>query len=195
MKNLVVIGIGGSYLSLEFVYEALRYHPDAIKTIENRKLRFLANVDPIDVARALDGLNPEETLFIINSKSFTTAETMLNARTCRAWVLKHYKNDDELKVISRHFCASTCNLKASQEFGIQKENVFEFWDWVGGRFSCTSTIGLLPLSLYFGFPLMETFLKGCNSMDHMFFNQKALTKNIPLMVGLIGWYNISIEAY
>jgi len=90
LKNCVVIGIGGSYLSLEFVYEALRFHKESREKAKGRVLRFLANVDPIDVARALDNLNPEETLFIINSKTFTTAETMLNARTCREWLLKHF---------------------------------------------------------------------------------------------------------
>lgn len=83
LKNLVVIGIGGSYLSIEFIYEALRSHPEAAKRAHDRKLRFLANVDPIDFARATEGLNPEETLFVVNSKTFTTAETMLNARSCR----------------------------------------------------------------------------------------------------------------
>lgn len=122
----MVIGIGGSYLSLEFVYEALRFHPDCKKAAQNRSLRFLANVDPIDVARALENLNPEETLFIINSKTFTTAETMLNARTCRAWLLKHYKDHPAKEVIAKHFCASSCNLKACSEFGLEKANVFEF---------------------------------------------------------------------
>ena len=123
------------------------------------KLRFLANVDPIDFARAIDGVNIEETLFVIVSKTFTTAETMLNARTCRAHIVDSYKQAnadvDEQAALKAHLCAVSTNLAATEQFGISNDNVFGFWDWVGGRFSVSSAVGLLPLSLYFGYDVME----------------------------------------
>ena len=133
------------------------------------KLRFLANVDPIDIARALDGVDIEESLFVIVSKTFTTAETMLNARTCRSRIVEAYKekdaNVDEKAALKAHLCAVSTNLTATEEFGISNENVFGFWDWVGGRFSVSSAVGLLPLSLYFGFDVMSEFLTGLSDID------------------------------
>lgn len=155
MKNVVVIGIGGSYLSIEFVYEALRSHPEAVARAQDRKLRFLANVDPIDFTRATEGLCVEETLFVVNSKTFTTAETMLNARTCRNWLIEQYKlkgvvcksEDDVKDLVSYHMCAASTNLADTSKFGISTEKVFGFWDWVGGRYSVWSAVGILPLSI------------------------------------------------
>ena len=133
------------------------------------KLRFLANVDPIDIARALDGVDIEESLFVIVSKTFTTAETMLNARTCRSRIVEAYKekdaNVDEKAALKAHLCAVSTNLTATEEFGISNGNVFGFWDWVGGRFSVSSAVGLLPLSLYFGFDVMSEFLTGLSDID------------------------------
>jgi glucose-6-phosphate isomerase len=210
LTDLVVIGIGGSYLSLDFVYEALRFHPEGQKLAAGRRIRFLANVDPIDVTKALEGLNHETTLFLVNSKSFTTAETMLNARTCRQWLWDQYSDhtdvfdgdyDDKAcqklknEISSSHIVANSCKPELCETFGIAGDNVFEFWDWVGGRYSVASTIGMLPLSLHFGFDFMEKFLKGLHQMDMVLLNEKDLKKNIPLLFGVLGWYNISVEGY
>ena len=132
------------------------------------KLRFLANVDPIDFNRAIEGVNVEETLFMIVSKTFTTAETILNANTCKDYILKSYPDssaDNQSKILGAHLCAVSTNLTATAKFGIKDENVFGFWDWVGGRYSVSSAVGLLPLSLFFGFSNMEVFLQGLNDVD------------------------------
>lgn len=199
IKNVVVIGIGGSYLGIEFVYEALRSHSEAVKQSEGRRLRFLANVDPIDFSRAVDGLNVEETLFVVNSKTFTTAETILNAKTCRDWVWKKYEELGQIgeknKMVNAHFCACSTNLEETSKFGIEDpERIFAFWDWVGGRFSVSSCIGVLSLSLHFGFEFMERFLKGMRSVDQHFLNTKKVRDNLPLLLGLIGFYNTTIQS-
>ena len=118
-------------------------------------LKFLANVDPIDFFRATEGLDMESTLFMIVSKTFTTAETMLNARTCKNHILEYFKKAqpdcNEAEVLSKHLCAVSTNLKATAQFGIKDENVFGFWEWVGGRYSVSSAVGVVPLSLFYGF--------------------------------------------
>ena len=140
ITDVVAIGIGGSYLGPEFVYESLRNDPKCAKAAQGRRLRFLANVDPIDVARALEGLNPETTLAIVVSKTFTTAETMLNARSIRAWLVKSLGK----KAVANHMVAVSTNLSAVAEFGIDPDNAFGFWDWVGGRYSVCSAVGIFP---------------------------------------------------
>jgi glucose-6-phosphate isomerase len=163
----------------------------------------LANVDPNDFYRATHGLNPENTLIVINSKTFTTAETMLNARTMRKWILDHYRSlgqkienqEDEGKIVNSHMCAVSTNLKDTAAFGISEDRVFGFWDWVGGRYSLCSAIGILPLSFHFGFSIMREFLDGANQIDQHFFKTRETTKNVPLMLGLIGFYHISIQGY
>lgn len=157
LTTVVVIGIGGSYLGIEFVYEALRTQYDCMQKAQGRKLRFLANVDPVDLERALEGVNPENTLFLISSKTFTTAETMMNARASKKWLLDQYAklgHEDQEAILKAHLCAVSTNLQATSAFGIAEENVFGFWDWVGGRYSVSSAIGILPLSLHFGFETM-----------------------------------------
>jgi len=138
-------------LGPEFVYEALRYDATCNEASKGMSLEFLANVDPIDFSRATDGLNVEETLFVIVSKTFTTAETMLNARTCRNHILNHFNvsADQAGDVLGKHLCAVSTNLEATRQFGIKDENVFGFWNWVGGRFSVSSAVGLLPLCLVY----------------------------------------------
>jgi glucose-6-phosphate isomerase len=152
LVNIVAIGIGGSFLGPEFVYEALRFDATCREASKGMTIKFLANVDPIDFSRATDGLNVEETLFVIVSKTFTTAETMLNARTCRNHILNHYKvaEDQAGEVLGKHLCAVSTNLEATRQFGIKDENVFGFWNWVGGRYSVSSAVGLLPLNLIYG---------------------------------------------
>jgi glucose-6-phosphate isomerase len=199
LKNIISIGIGGSYLGSDFVYNSIRNYPEYEKLSEGFQLRFLANVCPIDFHRATQGLNFEETLVIIISKTFTTAETMLNARNCKQWLLNAYKEknsigeSDKSKVISSHFCAVSTNLDETSKFGIDKENVFGFWDWVGGRYSVWSAVGALPLSIVFSYPVFEQFLAGGRYIDNTIKECSDVTKCIPIMFGLIGFYNTFIR--
>ncbi|EGR29374.1 hypothetical protein IMG5_157010 [Ichthyophthirius multifiliis] len=203
IKNIVVIGIGGSYLSIEYVYQALRTNPESQKKSQGRKLIFLANVDPIDFARAIEDINSEETMFVINSKTFTTAETMLNARTCRNWLVEEHKklgeildSEDQIKnLVNHHMCAASTNITDTSKFGISAEKVFGFWDWVGGRYSVWSAIGMLPLSFVFGYDYMVQFLEGAHDIDNNFINNKQVRKNLPLLLGLVGFYNTAIKNY
>ncbi|KIZ05601.1 glucose-6-phosphate isomerase, partial [Monoraphidium neglectum] len=164
ITKVVAVGIGGSFLGPLFVHTALRTEPRAMSFSKGRSLRFLANVDPIDVARALQGLDPEETMVVIISKTFTTAETMLNARTCRAWLTAQLGKE----AVAKHMVAVSTNLKLVKEFGIDPENAFGFWDWVGGRYSVCSAVGMLPLTLQYGWDIMGQFLNGANAMDDHF---------------------------
>lgn len=191
LKNLICVGIGGSYLGPEFVYEALRSDPATAGLHCGRICRFLANVDPIDVHRATEGLDPSETLVIVISKTFTTAETMLNARTLRDWVLNGFERgaDDNRAIVNAHFVAVSTALEKTKEFGISR--VFGFWDWVGGRFSVSSAVGVLPLAVHFGFPVVRKFLDGAHFVDTHFKNETNFTKNIPFMMGLISVWNSS----
>ena len=129
----------------------------------------MANVDPIDINRALSDVDFEETLFVIVSKTFTTAETMLNARTIKRKIIEFFaakvENCDTEAALKAHLCAVSTNHAATDAFGIARENVFGFWDWVGGRFSVSSAVGLLPLSLHYGFDVLDSFLKGLASVD------------------------------
>ena len=160
LRNIVSVGIGGSYLGPEFLHEVLKTEPEGTNAALGYSLRFLANVDPVDVERTCADLDPEETLIVIVSKTFTTAETMLNARTMRQWLWDFMGNDKE--VVRKHFvaCASVSATDNVREFGIDTENrFFRFWDWVGGRYSVCSAAGAVPLSLLYGFDLFEKFLK------------------------------------
>ena len=194
LKNTLIIGIGGSYLGPEFVFEALRTDEASRKGAEGRRLKFLANVDPIDFTRAIDGLDIEETLVVINSKTFTTAETMLNARTVRQHIIDHYskkypEEQDKQRFVEAHMCAVSTNLPETKKFGVQDERVFGFWDWVGGRYSVCSAVGVLPLSLHYGFENVKSFLEGAKSVDEHFRSTKDASKNLPVLLGLIGFYN------
>ncbi len=186
LTHVVAIGIGGSYLGPEFVAEALRTDPACAEAAKGRELRFLANVDPIDVARALRGLDPRKTLVIVISKTFTTAETMLNARAVRAWLVAAMGK----KSVSRHMVAVSTNLDAVAEFGIDPTNSFGFWDWVGGRYSVSSAVGLLPLALQYGSGATEAFLEGARSVDQHLFSA-PFRKNLPVLLGLYGIWNSS----
>ncbi len=160
LRNIISVGIGGSYLGPEFLHEVLKTEPEGINAALGYSLRFLANVDPVDVERTCADLDPEETLIVIVSKTFTTAETMLNARTMRQWLWDFMGNDKE--VVRKHMvaCASVSATDKVKEFGIDTENYFfRFWDWVGGRYSVCSAAGAVPISLLYGFELFEKFLK------------------------------------
>ena len=160
LRNIVSVGIGGSYLGPEFLHEVLKTEPEGINSALGYSLRFLSNVDPVDVERTCADLNPEETLIVIVSKTFTTAETMLNARTMRQWLWDFMGNDKE--VVRKHVvaCASVSATDKVAAFGIDtKHYFFRFWDWVGGRYSVCSAAGAVPISLLYGYELFEKFLQ------------------------------------
>jgi len=185
IRDVVNIGIGGSDLGPELVCEALAPFADPELTV-----RFVSNVDGQHLARTLERLDPATTLFIVASKSFTTPETLLNARAARAWFLRHA---DEA-AIARHFVAVSTNTEAVREFGIDVEHMFGFWDWVGGRYSVWSAIGL-PLMLAVGPAAFRDFLAGGHAMDRHFFSA-PFEHNIPVILALLGiWYNTFYRAH
>ncbi|GMH05215.1 hypothetical protein Nepgr_007055 [Nepenthes gracilis] len=190
LKDVISIGIGGSYLGPLFVHTALQTDPEAIECAGSRQLRFLANVDPVDVARNITGLNPETTLVVVVSKTFTTAETMLNARTLREWISTALGP----AAVSKHMVAVSTNLTLVEKFGIDPNNAFAFWDWVGGRYSVCSAVGMLPLSLQYGFPVVEKFLRGASSIDQHFYSA-PFQKNLPVLLGLLSVWNVSFLGY
>jgi len=189
LTNVVSIGIGGSYLGAEFVFEALKTNATARQNAEGRNLRFYANIDPIGFARATADLDPETTLCVVVSKSFTTRETMMNAQFIREWLVSSY--DGDAKCLGKHFIAVSANPTLPVEkFGVDKDNIFEFWDWVGGRYSVSSAVGILPLALHYGYDVMDQFLKGANAMD-VHFRNTEFEKNLPVLMGLFGVWNCS----
>lgn len=158
-------------------------------------LRFLSNVDPVDVERTCADLDPEETLVVVVSKTFTTAETMLNARTMRQWLWDFMGNDKE--VVRKHMvaCASLSSVDKVKDFGIDTDSrFFRFWDFVGGRYSVCSAAGAVPISLLYGYDLFEKFLKGANSIDKHFATA-PFHQNIPVLMGLLGVWNMSFMKY
>ncbi|GJQ11169.1 hypothetical protein GpartN1_g2960.t1 [Galdieria partita] len=192
IKNFIAIGIGGSYLGPEFLHEALRTEKVASAAAGDRVLRFLSNVDPVDVKRATDKLNPEETMAIVVSKTFTTRETSINAKTIKDWLIYHL--GDSAETIKKHVVACSTNLDKVVKFGIAPENMFPFWDWVGGRYSVCSAVGALPISLQYSFDVFERFLKGAHSMD-THFRYAPLEGNLPVLLGLLGVWNMSFLNY
>jgi glucose-6-phosphate isomerase len=189
LTDVLAIGIGGSYLGPEFAYESFRTDPGGAEAAAGRRLRFLANVDPVDVTRALEGYDPESTLVIVISKTFTTAETMLNARTLRAWLTKNIDGANET-IVRQHMVAVSTNTAAVTDFGIDAQNIFGFWDWVGGRYSVWSAVGALPLALQYGFDIVAQFLAGAHDVDKHF-TGAPLRENIPILLGLLGVWNSS----
>ena len=190
LTDVISIGIGGSYLGPEFVFEALRHDKTANTAAKGRRLRFLANVDPVDVHRAMEGLNPETTLVIICSKTFTTAETMLNARTVKDLFEQAMPDVNKEDLAAQHIVACSANVAGAQAFGILAENVFGFWDWVGGRYSVCSAIGMLPLTLQYGSAVTRAFLDGAHAMDNHF-TTAPMESNMPVLMGLTSIWNSS----
>jgi glucose-6-phosphate isomerase len=179
IKYIVNIGIGGSDLGPYMVTEALKPY-----WVEDIQTYFVSNVDGTHIAETLKKVKPERTLFLIASKTFTTQETMTNAHTARQWFLKTAKNE---KHIAKHFVALSTNEKEVTKFGIDKKNMFEFWDWVGGRYSLWSAIGL-SIVLTIGYKNFEQLLKGAHYTDNHF-RETAFDKNVPVLMALIGfWY-------
>ena len=188
ITNVISIGIGGSYLGPEFVYEALREEVAGKEAAKGRVLRFLANVDPVDVARATKDLDPETTMVIVVSKTFTTAETILNAKTLRQWLVTGISKSASEDVVAAHMIAVSAAVPKAQAFGINGDNVFGFWDWVGGRYSVCSAVGVVPLALHYGMDIVEKFLAGAHDMDtHVL--EAPLRSNLPIIMGLCGVWN------
>lgn len=179
ITDVVNIGIGGSDLGPLMVCEALKPYGSKLN------VHFVSNVDGTHIAETLKKINPETTLFLIASKTFTTQETMTNAQTARAWFLKS-ANDET--AVAKHFAALSTNSKAVSEFGIDTQNMFGFWDWVGGRYSLWSAIGL-SIALFIGFENFEELLQGAFEMDEHF-RTAPFEKNLPVILALLGiWYN------
>lgn len=184
ITDVVNIGIGGSDLGPFMVTEALRPYKNHLN------MHFVSNVDGTQIAETLKKLNPETTLFLIASKTFTTQETMTNAHSARDWFLASAKDESQ---VAKHFVALSTNGEEVAKFGIDTNNMFEFWDWVGGRYSLWSAIGL-SIILSVGFDNFVQLLNGAHAMDKHF-TQTPLEKNIPVLLGLIGiWYNNFFES-
>src|SRR4029077_19921643 len=186
IRNVINIGIGGSDLGPVMAYEALRYYSDRAMTF-----RFVSNVDGTDFVEATRDLDAAETLFIISSKTFTTLETMTNAQSARDWSLRGLGGD--AKAVARHFVAVSTNAEKVAEFGIDTANMFEFWDWVGGRYSMDSAIGL-PTMLAIGPEHFRALLAGFHEMDEHF-RTAPFARNLPVLMGLLGlWYTDFFDA-
>ncbi len=180
IRNVINVGIGGSDLGPVMAYEALKHYSDRAMTF-----RFISNVDGTDFAEAVGDLDPAETLFIISSKTFTTLETMTNARTARDWLLEGMKG--EQGAIAKHFVAVSTNAKEVAKFGIDTANMFGFWDWVGGRYSMDSAIGLSTM-LAIGPENFRAMLGGFHEMDEHF-RHAPFEQNLPVLMSLLGvWY-------
>jgi glucose-6-phosphate isomerase len=186
IRNVINIGIGGSDLGPVMAYEALKHYSDRALT-----LRFVSNIDGTDFAEAVRDFDAAETLFIVSSKTFTTLETMTNARTAREWLLAQLGRDEA--AIARHFVAVSTNAREVTKFGIDPKNMFVFWDWVGGRYSMDSAIGLSTM-IAIGPEHFRAMLDGFHAIDEHF-RTAPFERNIPVLMGLLAlWYNIFFGA-
>ena len=186
IRNVVNIGIGGSDLGPVMAYEALRAYSD-----RNMTFRFVSNVDGTDFAEAVIDLDPAETLFIVSSKTFTTLETITNAQSARAWLVKGLGGDESS--VAKHFVAVSTNAAQVEKFGIDTANMFGFWDWVGGRYSMDSAIGLATM-LAIGPENFRAMLNGFHQMDEHF-RTTPFERNLPVLMGLLGiWYTDFFDA-
>ncbi|WP_100913205.1 glucose-6-phosphate isomerase [Pseudoalteromonas spongiae] len=181
ITDVVSIGVGGSNLGPQMATEALAAYAD-----ETLKVHYASNADGMQIANVLSKVNAETTLFIISSKTFTTSETMANAKTAVAWLKQAAGNDD---AVAKHFAAVSTNLEKTSEFGINPDNVFTMWDWVGGRFSMWSAIGL-PIALYLGFDAFIELLEGAFEVDQHFV-ETNFENNIPVLMALLSVWNTS----
>ena len=176
IKNVINIGIGGSDLGPKMICEGLKYYSN--RSVNNY---FISNVDPSNLSEVLLNINPEESIFIISSKSFGTIETLKNANICKNWFEDKSKNNQNLK---KHFFGVTANTKKAKAFGIEENNIFPIWDWVGGRYSLWSSVGL-PIILKIGYENFEMLLNGANEIDNHF-REKPFDKNIPVVLACLG---------
>jgi glucose-6-phosphate isomerase len=180
IRNVINIGIGGSDLGPVMAFEALKHYSD-----RSLKFRFVSNVDGTDFVEAVHDLDPAETLFIVSSKTFTTLETMTNARTARDWLLRGFRNEGA--AVARHFVAVSTNAEQVARFGIDTANMFEFWDWVGGRYSMCSAIGLSTM-LAIGPENFRAMLEGAHAMDEHF-RTAPFDFNLPVIMALLAIWN------
>ncbi|MGD8174380.1 glucose-6-phosphate isomerase [Marinimicrobium sp. ARAG 43.8] len=185
ITDVVSIGIGGSNLGPLMVTEALDAYSD-----DTLNMHYVSNVDGFQIAQVLERVKPGNTLFIVASKTFTTLETITNANTAREWFLKGGGSET---TTSQHFVAVSSNVEKAVEFGVAEKNIFEMWDWVGGRFSLWSTIGL-PIALQLGFDLFDELLQGAYEMDRHF-REAPLAENAPVMLALVGIWNRNFLGY
>ena len=196
LKNVVVVGIGGSSLGPAFVFEALKATP-LFEKVGDRQVRFLANIDEVDTARAIEQLDAAETLVVVTSKSFTTRETLINACTLRQWLVEQmgWEGGALASHITRqHIVACTGDVEAAECWGVNPELAFPFWDWVGGRYSVTSCVGQLPVALAFGPGVFDDFLAGCHAMDEHF-TTAPMESNLPVLLGMLGIWNSNFLGY
>src|ERR1700681_4175426 len=180
IRNVINIGIGGSDLGPVMAYEALKHYSDRAITFQ-----FVSNVDGTDFAEATDGLDPAETLFIVSSKTFTTLETMTNAMSARNWLLKGFRGNE--KSVAKHFVAVSTNAGEVTKFGIDTANMFGFWDWVGGRYSMDSAIGVSTM-IAVGPENFRAMLAGFRAMDEHF-RGAPFDRNLPVLLGLLSIWN------
>src|SRR3989440_6206010 len=179
MRNIINIGIGGSDLGPHMAYDALQYYSD-----RNLTVRFVSNVDGNEFVEATRDLDPAETLFIVSSKTFTTLETLTNAHSARDWCVRALGSE---QAVAKHFVAVSTNAKEVEKFGIDTANIFEFWDWVGGRYSYDSAIGI-SLMIAIGPEHFRDLLAGAHAID-VHFREAPFDRNLPVLLGLIGlWY-------
>ena len=176
IKNVINIGIGGSDLGPKMICEGLKYYSN--RSVNNY---FISNVDPSNLSEVLLNIDPEESIFIISSKSFGTIETLKNANICKNWFKNKSQNNQSLK---KHFYGVTANTKKAKAFGIEENNIFPIWDWVGGRYSLWSSVGL-PVILKIGYENFEMLLNGANEIDNHF-REKPFDKNIPVVLACLG---------
>ena len=176
IKNVINIGIGGSDLGPKMICEGLKYYSN--RSVNNY---FISNVDPSNLSEVLLNIDPEESIFIISSKSFGTIETLKNANICKNWFKNKSQNNQSLK---KHFYGVTANTKKAKAFGIEENNIFTIWDWVGGRYSLWSSVGL-PVILKIGYENFEMLLNGANEIDNHF-REKPFDKNIPVVLACLG---------
>ena len=185
INAVINIGIGGSDLGPKLVYSALKNHDHPL-------VLFVSNIDESDLTGKLKDVNPAKTLFVIASKTFTTAETITNAKKALSWLTRTL-NVDEKNAIEHHFVATTTNPSAAEKFGIKTENIFQFWDWVGGRYSLWSAVGL-PIALGLGFETFEVLLRGAEDMD-VHFSTAPAALNLPIMLALVGIWHVNFRNY
>ena len=186
ITDIVSLGIGGSDLGPVMACHALDGYRDA-----NHRIHFLSNVDGFSLQKVLKDLDPNKTLCIINSKSFTTPETLKNAEAIKDWFLGSF--GDEKTILEKHFLGVTVNTEKAKAFGLTEQHIFEFWEWVGGRYSIWSAVGL-PIALQIGMENFKAFLEGAHEMDEHFKNT-PFEENIPVLMGLIGVWNHNFWHY
>lgn len=206
VDTIVVTSSGGMHLGTKFVHQALSADRSAVGAADGRRLHFLCNIDPVDTFLTTCDLDPEGTLVVVISKDFSNSNEMLNLRSVRNWLVTRLRRDagedgvdekhriTELAIMERHVVAVTCVNSNYQHMGISKKNIFRIWDWVIGRFSVCSAVGMLPLSLQYSYEVASKVLDGAHDMDEHFFNA-PLRDNIPVLLGLLGVWNSTFMKY